>query len=356
MNLMLTWCGFKNWKPQNKSIILYHCLIKCFYLISDHKLRHNMNKNLTVPTDFLILGLSDLPHLKVFLFCILLLIYVLTLTGNIAMIVVLLMDKRLHIPMYFFLGNLAFLDVCYTSTTMPKMLQILLVQQKTITFIGCVTQLYFFLAFVGIECVLLGIMSYDRFLAICNPLRYRVIMNHKLCIILASASWLTGLMNSIIHTVSTFHLRFCGIRKINYFYCDIPPLLSLSCDDTSINEALLLFIGVFIGWTPFLSIIISYIYIIVTIMKIRSNEGRKKAFSTCASHLTVVILYYGSSISTYVRPISTYSLGKDRMISVLYSVVTPMLNPVIYTLKNHDIRNAIMRACSCSGLKWKHNN
>ncbi|XP_073462191.1 olfactory receptor 5V1-like [Aquarana catesbeiana] len=302
-----------------------------------------MNENFTVSIDFLILALSDLPDLKVFLFCILLLVYVLTFTGNLAMIVVSQIDKGLHRPMYFFLGNLAFLDICYTSTTMPKMLQILLVKQKTISFIGCITQLYFFLAFVGTECVLLAIMSYDRFLAICNPLRYKVIMNHKVCVNLASASWLSGLVNSIVHTVSTFSLHFCGIRKINYFFCDIPPLLSLSCDNTSINEVLLLSIGVFIGWIPFLSIIVSYIFIIVTIIKIRSNEGRQKAFSTCASHLTVVILYYGSAISNYVRPISTYSLGKDKMISVLYSVVTPMLNPIIYTLKNHDFKNAITR-------------
>ncbi|XP_072269984.1 olfactory receptor 5V1-like [Pyxicephalus adspersus] len=302
-----------------------------------------MGENLTISTDFLIMGLSDLPDLKVFLFCVLLLIYVLTLTGNMAIILVLQMDQSLHRPMYFFLGNLAFLDICYTSTTMPKMLQILIVKEKAITFIGCVTQLYLFLAFVGTECVLLGIMSYDRFLAICNPLRYMVIMNFKDCAKFASASWLCGLVNSIIHTVSTFRLHFCGIKKIKYYFCDIPPLLSLSCDNTIINEALLLSIGVFIGWTPFLSIIISYIYIIVTIMKIKSNEGRQKAFSTCASHLTVVILYYGSAISNYVRPISTYSLGKDRVISVLYSVVTPMLNPIIYTLNNHDVKNAISR-------------
>ncbi|KAM5180624.1 olfactory receptor 5V1-like [Mantella aurantiaca] len=302
-----------------------------------------MSENLTISTDFLILGLSDLPELKVFMFCILLFIYVLTLTGNITMIIILQMDKCLHKPMYFFLGNLAFLDICYTSTTMPKMLHILIVKRKTITFIGCVTQMYFFLAFVGTECVLLGVMSYDRFLAICNPLRYKVIMNHKVCISLASASWFSGLVNSIVHTVSTFRLNFCGIRKIDYFFCDIPPLLSISCDNTSVNEVLLLSIGVFIGWTPFLSIIISYIYIVVTIMKIRSNDGRQKAFSTCASHLTVVILYYGSSIFNYIRPISTYSLGKDRYISVLYSVVTPMLNPIIYTLKNHDVKNAITR-------------
>ncbi|XP_053555854.1 olfactory receptor 5V1-like [Bombina bombina] len=299
--------------------------------------------NQTYFVEFIILGLTDLSDLKYFLFCALLLIYVLTLAGNISIILVTQGDKHLHKPMYFFLCNLSFLDICYTSTTMPKMLQTLIAKKRTILFKSCVIQLYLFLAFVGTECVLLGIMSYDRFVAICNPLRYSVIMSHKVCIHLAATSWLSGLLNSIIHTVSTFHLQFCKSNKINYFYCDIPPLLSLACDDTSVNEFLLLFIGVFIGWTPFLCIIVSYIYIIVTIMKIRSTEGRKKAFSTCVSHLTVVVLYYGSSIFNYVRPISTYSLGKDRVISALYSVVTPMLNPLIYTFKNQDVKKAMYR-------------
>ncbi|MEE6514410.1 hypothetical protein FKM82_022479 [Ascaphus truei] len=305
-----------------------------------------MRVNQTRFTDFIILGLSDSADLKAFLFCTLLLIYALTLAGNVAIILVSRMDQSLHKPMYFFLSNLSFLDICYTSTTMPKMLQTLLVARKSISFTGCVTQMYFFLAFVGTECVLLGIMSYDRFVAICNPLRYSVIMSRKVCINLAAVSWFSGLINSVVHTVFTFRLHFCGSNNINYFYCDIPPLLSLSCDDTFINEVLLLSIGVFIGWTPFVCIIVSYIYIIVTIMKIRSTEGRQKAFSTCASHLTVVVLYYGSTIFNYVRPISTYSLGKDRLISVLYSVVTPMLNPLIYTLKNEDVKRAMGRQFS----------
>ncbi|KAG8455581.1 hypothetical protein GDO86_001687 [Hymenochirus boettgeri] len=292
---------------------------------------------------FVIIGLSEIPELKVLLFCTLLFIYTCTLAGNVAIILVSLMDKHLHKPMYFFLANLAFLDICYTSTTMPKMLQVLLLEKKTISFIGCVTQMYFFLTFVGTECVLLGIMSYDRYVAICNPLRYSNIMRQNVCVSLAGISWLCGFGNAIIHTVFTFRLKFCSSNRINYFFCDIPPLLSLSCDDTSLNEVLLLSIGVFIGWTPFLSIAVSYICIIITIMKMRSTEGRRKSFSTCASHLTVVVLYYGSAIFNYVRPISAYSLSKDRIISVFYSVVTPMLNPLIYSLKNREVKNAIGR-------------
>ncbi|KAM8960647.1 olfactory receptor 5V1-like [Pelodytes ibericus] len=301
-----------------------------------------MNINQTLFTEFFILGLSDNMKLKVPLFCTLLLIYILTLAGNVLIILVAQLDKYLNTPMYFFLQNLSFLDICYTSTTMPKMLEILIVQRKSITFLGCAIQMYLFLTFVGTECVLLCVMSYDRFLAICNPLRYSVIMSHRVCNTLASTSWISGLANSFVHTFFTFRLHFCG-KYINYFYCDIPPLLSMSCEDTSVNERLLLSIGVFIGWTPFVCIIVSYIYIIVTIIKMKSTDGRQKAFSTCVSHLTVVVLYYGSVLFSYVRPTSTYSLGKDRVISVLYSVVSPMLNPLIYTLKNKDVKKAMRR-------------
>ncbi|XP_063769934.1 olfactory receptor 5V1-like [Pseudophryne corroboree] len=269
--------------------------------------------------------------------------YVVALLGNLTIILVFQLDKNLQKPMYFFLANLSFLDICYTSTTMPKMLQILLVERKTISFVGCVTQLYLFFAFVGTECILLGIMSYDRFVAICNPLQYFVIMNQKLTSLLAGASWLCGLLNSIIHTFFTFRLHFCTSNQINNFFCDIPPLLSLACDDTFLNKLLLQTIGIFIAWTPFVCIIVTYLYIIVTIMKIRSTQGRQKAFSTCLSHVIVVILYYGTSIFNYVRPVSTHFLDKDKIISVLYSVVTPMLNPIIYTLKNQDVKKAIKK-------------
>ncbi|XP_073462178.1 olfactory receptor 5V1-like [Aquarana catesbeiana] len=302
-----------------------------------------MNTNQTLFKDFFILPLTDQPNLKGVLFCTILLIYVLTLFGNVAIILVSKLDTNLHMPMYFFLRNLSFLDICYTSTTMPKMLQLLLAEKRSISFLGCVVQMYTFIALVGTECVLLAIMSYDRFLAICIPLRYSSCMTHKHCIALAAVSWVSGLLNSVVHTVFTFHLHFCASSKINYFYCDIPPILSISCDNTSVNEKLLLSIGVFIGWTPFFCILVSYIYIIVTIIKMKSTEGRQKAFSTCGSHLTVVMIFFGSVIFSYVRPISTYSMTKDRLISVLYSVVSPMLNPIIYTMKNQDVKKAFDR-------------
>ncbi|XP_077169965.1 olfactory receptor 5V1-like [Paroedura picta] len=299
--------------------------------------------NETVPTEFLILGFSSLQNLQMLIFAIFLLTYICTLVGNLSIITIACLDPHLHTPMYFFLGNLSFLDICYTTTNVPQMLVHLLSDRKSISYAGCVIQLYFFLTFVGTECILLAAMAYDRFVAICHPLHYTVMMRKELCLQLAGTSWATGFLNSALHTYFTFHLPFCGANKLNYFFCDIPPLLLLSCGDTTLNEIILLLIGVFIGWTPFVCIVLSYVYIISTILKISSSEGRLKAFSTCASHLTIVLMYYGSSIFTYVRPISTYSLDNDRLISVLYSIVTPMLNPLIYTLRNKDIKESLKR-------------
>ncbi|XP_028641306.1 olfactory receptor 5V1 [Grammomys surdaster] len=298
-------------------------------------------KNQTAPSEFIILGFSHLNEFQFLLFTIFFLTYICTLGGNVFIIVVTMSDSHLHTPMYFFLGNLAFIDICYTTTNVPQMMAHLLSEKKTISYGGCVTQLFAFIFFVGSECLLLAAMAYDRYIAICKPLRYSLIMNKALCIWLAASCWTGGFLNSVVHTVLTFRLPFCGNNQINYFFCDIPPLLILSCGDTALNELALLSIGILIGWTPFLCIILSYLYIISTILRIHSSEGRHKAFSTCASHLLIVILYYGSAIFTYVRPISSYSLEKDRLISVLYSVVTPMLNPVIYTLRNKDIKEAV---------------
>ncbi|XP_004694789.1 PREDICTED: olfactory receptor 5V1 [Condylura cristata] len=306
-------------------------------------------KNQTELTEFIILGFSNLNGLEFFLFAIFLLTYICTLGGNIFILLVIVVDPHLHTPMYYFLGNLAFLDICYTTTNVPQMMVHLLSEKKSISYGGCVAQLFAFIFFVGTECLLLAAMAYDRYIAICKPLRYSVIMDKAVYSQLAASCWTGGFLNSVVHTVLTFRLPFCGNNKVNYFFCDIPPLLILSCGDTSINQMALLTIGVFIGWTPFLCIILSYLYIISTILRIHSSEGRHKAFSTCASHLTIVLLYYGSAIFTYVRPISSYKLENDRLISVLYSVVTPMLNPIIYTLRNKDIKGA----AKAVGRKWR---
>ncbi|XP_069460053.1 olfactory receptor 5V1-like [Ambystoma mexicanum] len=294
-------------------------------------------------SEFIILGFSDLPHLQTLLFAIFFAIYTLTLFANISIILVTCLDTRLHKPMYLFIGNLSFLDICYTSTTLPKMLQTLLSEMKTISYAGCVVQLYFFVSFLGAESMLLAAMSYDRYAAICNPLRYSTIMSQRACQCLASSAWTSGLLNSALHTAITFRLPFCSSNKINYFFCDIPPLLSLACGDTSINEAVILAVSMLIGWAPLMCIIVSYVFIISTVLKIRSTDGRQKAFSTCASHLAVVLLYYGSAIFTYVRPVSSYSQSKDHLVSVLYSFVTPMLNPLIYTFKNQEVKLSLRR-------------
>ncbi|XP_058410940.1 olfactory receptor 5V1-like [Diceros bicornis minor] len=298
-------------------------------------------ENQTALFEFIILGFSSLNELQFLLFTIFLVTYICTLSANTFIILVSMTDPHLHTPMYFFLENLAFLDICYTTTNVPQMMVHLLSEKKSISYLGCMAQLFAFIFFVGSESLLLAAMAYDRYIAICKPLSYSVIMNKALYGQLAASCWTGGFLNSVVHTILTFHLPFCGNNQINYFFCDIPPLLILSCGDTSVNELALLSIGVFIGWTPFLCIILSYLYIVSTILRISSSEGRQKAFSTCASHLIIVLLYYGSSIFTYVRPISTYSLEKDRLISVLYSVVTPMLNPIIYSLRNRDIKEAV---------------
>ncbi|XP_004441786.1 PREDICTED: olfactory receptor 5V1-like [Ceratotherium simum simum] len=298
-------------------------------------------KNQTALSEFIILGFSSLNELQFLLFTIFFLTYICTLGGNIFIILLIVSDPHLHTPMYHFLGNLAFLDICYTTTNVPQMTAHLLSEKKSISYGGCVAQLFAFIFFVGSECLLLAAMAYDRYIAICKPLRYSVIMNKTLYSQLSASCWTGGFLNSVVHTVLTFRLPFCGNNQINYFFCDIPPLLILSCGDTSVNELALLSVGVFIGWIPFLCIVLSYLYIISSILRIHSSEGRCKAFSTCASHLIIVLLYYGSAIFTYVRPLSAYSLEKDRLISVLYSVVTPMLNPMIYTLRNKDIKEAV---------------
>ncbi|XP_065270596.1 olfactory receptor 5V1-like [Emys orbicularis] len=298
-------------------------------------------RNQTALKEFIILGFSSLQEVRLLLFSGFLITYLFTLLGNTFIIILALVDQRLHTPMYFFIGNLSFLDICYTTTTIPQLLIHLLSERSNISYMGCVLQLFFFFSFVGTECLLLAVMAFDRYVAICNPLHYTLIINKSICLQLSAASWVSGFLNSAIHTVFAFKLPFCGENRIDYFFCDIPPLLELSCGDTSLNKLLIIFIGLFIAWTPFACILLSYTYIISTILKMPSSQRKRKAYSTCSSHLTVVLLYYGSCIFTYLRPSSSYSLGSTRLISLLYSILTPMLNPIIYTLRNKDVKEAL---------------
>ncbi|XP_007538060.1 olfactory receptor 5V1-like [Erinaceus europaeus] len=301
--------------------------------------------NLTTMTQFILIGLSDLSEVRYPLFVVFALIYQITLLGNGAILLAIGIEKKLHTPMYFFLANLSVLDISCPSATVPKMLENLLTEKNNISFVGCVLQLYFLVALVGTEVFLLAVMAYDRYVAICFPLHYTLIMTRVRCIQLTVGTWAAGFLNSLIHTVATFNLTFCKSNQVNQYYCDIPPVVALSCSSTYVAEMQVLVIGGVLGVGAYLLSFISYIYIISTILKIQSGEGKRKAFSTCASHLLVVCLFYGTTIFTYIRPSSSqHSPARDRLIAMLYGVITPMLNPIIYSLRNREVKGALRRA------------
>ncbi|XP_028595175.2 olfactory receptor 5V1-like [Podarcis muralis] len=300
--------------------------------------------NTTEAKDFYFTELSDLPEVRITLFVVILLTYLITLAGNGAILTAIATDSHLQTPMYFFISSLSFLDVLCPTVTVPKMLQVFMSENKTISFVGCVLQLFFLIDAVGTEIFLLSVMAYDRYVAICSPLHYTNIMTKRLCVQLTAGTWLTGFINSMIHTSLTFTLSFCEPYKINQYYCDIPPLMAASCSSTYLPELVLLLVAGILGGGAFLVTLISYVYIISTILRMRSAEGRRKAFSTCGSHLTVVFLFYGTTIATYVRPTSSYSPKQDRIVSMLYGIVTPMLNPMIYSLRNKDVKRALVKA------------
>ncbi|XP_046500651.1 olfactory receptor 5W2-like [Equus quagga] len=309
-------------------------------------------ENCTVFTDFIFLGLSDRQDVQQGLFVLFLLIYGITLIANLGMILLVNVDARLHTPMYYFLSNLSFCDVCYSSTVSPKMLTDFLSEQKRIPYSLCAIQMYSFGAFADVECLMLAAMAYDRYVAICNPLLYTVAMSRRVGTQLVAIAYIVGLVDSAIHTCCTFQLPFCNSNIINHFFCDIPPLLALSNSDTSINEMIMFtFIGCVVG-SSIVTVLLSYSYIITTILRMNSAEGRQKAFSTCASHLTAVAIFYGTLLFMYFRPSSRYSMGTDKMASVFYTVVIPMLNPLIYSLRNKDVKGVLKKAINtkvCSG-------
>ncbi|XP_037377180.1 olfactory receptor 5A2-like [Talpa occidentalis] len=303
-----------------------------------------VGRNNTFVTKFILLGFSDQPQIKILLFVLFLGIYLLTLGWNLSLITLIRMDSHLHTPMYFFLGNLSFLDICYVSSTTPKMLSDIITGQKAISFVGCATQ-YFFVCGMGLtECFLLAAMAYDRYAAICNPLLYTALVSHTLCLKMVAGAYVGGFFSSFIETYSVYHHDFCGPNMINHFFCDLPPVLILSCSDTFISEVVNFIVGVIVGIASVLVILISYGYIVSAVLKISSATGRSKAFSTCASHLTAVTLFYGSGFFMYMRPSSSYSLNRDKVVSIIYSLVIPMLNPIIYSLRNKEIKNAVRKA------------
>ncbi|KAM6449000.1 LOW QUALITY PROTEIN: olfactory receptor 5B21-like [Liasis olivaceus] len=299
-------------------------------------------QNQTSVTEFLLMGFSIDPNKQTLPFVIGLFVYLLTLAGNLTLIT-LKDDRHLQTPMYFLLGNLSFVEICCTSTTLPKMLWDLLSGDKTISYIGCALQLYFFVTFGSTECVLLSAMAYDRYVAICYPLHYTLLINQTVCRYLLAASWTIGHFNSTINTAMVFSLHFCHSNKINHFFCDIPPLLRLSCSDIFISQMVTFTISGGIMIVSFGLILLSYILIVSSVLKICTPRGRIKIFSTCGSHLTVVSIFYGTLIYTYIRPSSTHSIEEDRLISVLYAIIIPLLNPLIYSFRNKEVQGALWK-------------
>ncbi|XP_075404287.1 olfactory receptor 8H1-like isoform X1 [Tenrec ecaudatus] len=298
-------------------------------------------RNSTNVPDFILMGLTDSEEVWLVLFHLFLLIYLVTVLGNTGMILIIRLDLQLHTPMYFFLSHLSFLDLSYSSVITPKTLENLIASTKHISFGGCFARMYFFMLLCATKCFLLSAMAYDRYVAICNPLQYPVIMSPFLCRCLITASYLIGVFDSCITVLAIYTLHFCNSNVIHHFFCDIIPILTLSCTDT--HEFLIFILA---GSTLVVSLItigVSYASILSTILKINSTSGKQRAFSTCASHLLGVTIFYGTMIFTCLKPRSSYSLGKDQVASVFYTIVIPMLNPLIYSLRIKEVKKAVIR-------------
>uniref|UniRef100_A0A8D1E060 Olfactory receptor n=1 Tax=Sus scrofa TaxID=9823 RepID=A0A8D1E060_PIG len=299
--------------------------------------------NHTILTEFILVGLSTDPKWRLILFGIFLVFYLLTLSGNMTLVVLIYIDSHLHTPMYFFIGNLSFLDFWYTSVYNPQILANCVSGNQRMSLAGCAAQLFFSCTVAYTECYLLAAMAYDRHMAICNPLLYSSTMSSSLCTRLVAGSYIGGFLNAIAHTANTFRLSFCGRNIIDHFFCDAPPLVKMSCTDTHVYEKILMCLVGFTVLSNILAILISYFNILLAILRIRTASGRRKAFSTCASHLISVMLFYGSLLFMYSRPSSAYSLGKDKVASLFYTVVNPLLNPLIYSVRNEDVKKAFWK-------------
>lgn len=304
-------------------------------------------QNQTRVTEFVFLGLTDNWVLEILFFITFSTTYVLTLWGNILIMVTIVFTARLHTPMYFFLSNLSFIDICHSSVTVPKMLEGLLLKRKTISFDNCIAQLFFLHLFACAEIFLLTIMAYDRYVAICTPLHYSTVINMRVCIQLVFALWLGGTVHSLVQTFLTIHLPYCGPNIIDSYFCDVPSVIKLACTDTYLTGMLIVSNSGTISLTCFLALVTSYTVILVSLRK-QSAEGRRKALSTCSAHFMVVALFFGPCIFLYTRPDTSFSL--DKVVSVFYTVVTPFLNPLIYSLRNEEVKSAMkhLRQKSCT--------
>ncbi|XP_064145041.1 olfactory receptor 9G4-like [Loxodonta africana] len=300
--------------------------------------------NHTILTEFILMGFTADTRLQLILFGIFLMVYLMTLSGNMTLVILIWIDSRLHTPMYFFIRNLSFLDLWYTSVYTPKIIVNCVSEDKRISLAGCGAQVFFSCVVAYTECYLLAAMAYDRHMAICNPLLYSGTMSSSLCTGLVAGSYIGGFLNAIAHTANTFRLSFCGKNIIDHFFCDVPPLVKMSCTNTKVYEKVLLGVVGFTVLSSILAILISYFNIFLAILRIHSATGRRKAFSTCASHLISVMLFYGSLLFMYSRPSSTYSLERDKVAALFYTVVNPLFNPLIYSVRNKDVKGALRKA------------
>ncbi|XP_044111258.1 olfactory receptor-like protein OLF4 [Neovison vison] len=299
--------------------------------------------NDTQISEFLLLGFSEEPELQPLIFGLFLSMYLITVVGNLLIILTVCSDSHLHTPMYFFLANLSFVDIFSTSTTVPKMLMNIQTESKVITFAGCVTQIYFFILFAVLDVFLLSVMAYDRYVAICHPLHYTVIMKPRFCGLLVLLSWIMCILNSLLQSLMMLRLSFCTEVKIPHFFCELNEMVQLACSDTFLNNLMMYFAAVLLGGGPFAGILYSYSKIVSSIRGISSARGKYKAFSTCASHLSVVSLFYCTMLGVYLSSAATQSSHASAVASVMYTVVTPMLNPFIYSLRNKDIKRALKK-------------
>ncbi|XP_007937887.1 olfactory receptor 1361-like [Orycteropus afer afer] len=291
---------------------------------------------------FLLLGLSRQPQQQQLLFMLFLSMYLATVLGNVLILLAISTDSRLHTPMYFFLSNLSFVDVCFSSTVILKTLHNHIVGSQAISFSGCFIQVFFVIVFAYMDNFLLAVMAYDRFVAVCHPLHYTTKMTPQLCVLLVTGSWVTAILNSLLHTLLMARLSFCADNRIPHFFCDV-SLLKLSCSDTYVNDMVILTVAGLVMIAPFICILISYIFIACAVLRVPSTKGKWKAFSTCGSHLAVVSLYYGTIIAIYFNPSTSHSAETDTAATVLYTVVTPMLNPFIYSLRNKELKGALRK-------------
>ncbi|XP_010631475.1 olfactory receptor 1094 [Fukomys damarensis] len=301
--------------------------------------------NRTEVTMFILTGFTDDHDLQVFLFSLFLAVYLFTLVGNLGLVSLVITDIWLHKPMYYFLSVLSFLDACYSTVVTPKLLVNFRMKDTTISLPECAIQMLLFVTFGTTECFLLAAMAYDRYVAIYNPLLYSVRMSPGVYVPLITASYVGGIIHATVHTVATFSLSFCGFSEIRHVFCDIPPLLAISCSDTHTNQLLLFYCVGTVEVVSILIVLMSYGFILLAILRMRSAEGRRKVFSTCGSHLTGVSVYHGTILFMYVRPSSSYALEQDMVVSIFYTIVIPMLNPIIYSLRNKDVKGAVRKFC-----------